>query len=66
MDTIEQTRLKFGILLVAVVAIEGIFTAFVPAFPFIAASGIQSGIYIAYVTGRTVSDIKVTAVPSAE
>jgi len=62
MDTIEQTRLRFGLFLVVVVAVEAVITAFAPSFPFLAATGIQSTLYITYVTGRTVTDVKVPGV----
>jgi hypothetical protein len=58
MNTIEQTRLKFGILLVAVVAVEGLIATVAAAFPFVAAAGFQTGLYATYVTGRTVTNIK--------
>ena len=53
-----STRLRFGLILVALVAVEALLSAFLPAFPFIAAAGIQAGIYTTYVTGRTVTDVK--------
>ena len=54
----ESTRLRFGLIIVAVTAIEALVTAFVPAFPFIAAAGIQAGVYTTFVTGRTITDIR--------
>lgn len=54
--TKEATRIKFGYVVVAVVAAEAIIAAFLPEFPFVAAAGIQAGIYTTYVTGRTVTD----------
>lgn len=57
-----STRLKFGLVIVIIVGLEAAITAFVPGFPFIAAAGIQAGIYTTYVTGRTITGVKADSV----
>lgn len=55
-----KTRYKGLLILTAVVFVEGIITAFAPAFPFVAASSVQSGLYVVYVTGRSITDKAIT------
>jgi hypothetical protein len=56
--TKEATRIKLAYVVIAVVLVEGIITAFAPGFPFVAAAGFQVGVYTTYVTGRTITDAK--------
>jgi len=56
MPSKSSTRITMGYVVLAMTFIEGVITAFAPAFPFIAATSVQSGIYVIYVTGRTVTD----------
>lgn len=51
-----KTRYRGLLILIGVVFVEGVITAFAPAFPFIAAASTQSGLYAVYVTGRSITD----------
>jgi len=55
-----KTRYNGLLIIAALVFVEGVITAFAPAFPFIAASGVQSGLYAVYVTGRSITDKAIT------
>ena len=56
----NSTRFRGYLLLVLVVFAEGVIASFFPAFPFVAAAGIQAGAFATYVTGRTWTDTKST------
>lgn len=54
----EQTRLKFGLILIGVILVEAILKAFLTAFPFDMAVSIQSGVYGAFAVAKTTTDLR--------
>lgn len=58
--TNEATRLKFGLILTAVLAIEAVITALLPGLPFLTAASIQAGLYVTFVTGKSYTDATYT------
>ena len=56
MDKTEQTRFKLNLIFIGIVFIEGIITAFFPAFPFVAAIGAQGGALGVYTVSKTVNN----------
>jgi hypothetical protein len=56
MDAIDQTRFKYGMIFVAVVFIEGVLKAFLPAFPFLEAIAAQGGAFGVYTVAKSVNN----------
>ena len=63
MDKTEQTRFKLN--LIFIVFIEGIITAFVPAFPFVSAISAQGGALGVYTVAKTVNNTSNNSRPEA-